>query len=362
MSGGGGSGSNTTTQVQQLPQWQQDYAQQNEQIAAGLASRPYPTYSGQLIAGFTPQQQQGMDMAGQAATAYQPYLNNANQMTQDASKGWDANTAQQYMNPYAMAAMAPQLQQLQQTQAQQRMNIGRGATQAGAFGDARQGVAEGMNDFYGNLAQNDLVSQGMNTAYNTGLGAFNADQSRMLQAGGQMAGLGNAAQQAGITGAGALFNSGQQQQQLQQQQLTTAYNDFMNQFNYPLQGLNMRMASLANSPYTQANYTSLAPPNGLGQALGGFSGLAGLLGLGGGSSNGQSIFGGSSDIRLKKNIKHIGHTKKLGIPVYEFKYIWDEDSDALHTGVMAHEALPLIPDAVVIDASGYGRVDYSRIE
>lgn len=359
MSGGGSSG-NTTTQVQQLPQWQQDYAQQNEQIAAGLASRPYPTYSGQLIAGFTPQQQQGMDMAGRAATAYQPYLDRANQMTQDASRGWDTNTAQQYMNPYAMAALQPQMQQLQQTQAQQRLGIGKSATQAGAFGDARQGIAEGMNDFYGNLAQNDLVSQGMNTAYNTGLNAFNQDQSRLLQAGGQEAGLGAAAQQQGITGAGALFNAGQQQQQLNQQQLTTSYNDFMNQFNYPLQGLNMRMSALANSPYQQANYTSLAPGSQLGQMLGGFGGLAGLFGAGGGGQ--QNIFGGSSDIRLKKNIKYVGHTKKLKIPVYEFSYIWDEDDTPVHTGVMAHNVLPIIPDAVIIDASGYGRVDYRRIE
>lgn len=360
MTGGsGGGGSNTTTQIQQLPQWQQDYAQQNEQIAAGIASQPFPTYSGQTIADFNPQQSQSFNMVDQAANAQQPYLNQAQNMTQQAASPWDAQTAQQYMSPYAAAAMAPQLQQLQIQQDQQAKQIGSQATQAGAFGDARQGVAEGMNNFYGNLAQNDLMAQGMNTAYNTGQAAFNSDQSRMLQAGGQEAGLGQTAQDTGIAGAGALFNSGQQQQQQNQQQLTNSYNNFMNQFNYPAQNLNLRMSALSNTPYSQANYVSLAPNSGFGQLAGAATGLAGLLG--GSSSGGQAnsnIFG--SDVRIKKNIKHVGFTKKHKLKLYEFNYLWEDDSNP-HVGVLAHEVLPVIPDAVIIDASGYGKVNYDMV-
>lgn len=361
MGGGSGGGSNTTTQIQQLPQWQQDYAQQNEQIAGSIASQPFPTYQGQTIAGFTPQQQQGMDMAGQVATAQQPYIDSANQMTQKAATPWDSQSAQQYMSPYAMAALAPQLQQLQIQQDQQAKQIGSQATQAGAFGDARQGVAEGLNNFYGNLAQNDLVAQGMNSAYTTGQNAFNADQSRLMAGGAQEAALGSEAQGLGISGAGALYNAGSQQQQQTQQQLTTAYNNFMNQVNYPTQQLNLRMSALANSPYTQANYVSLAPNSAVGQAIGGFSSLAGLLG-GATSSGGQAnsnVF--ASDIRLKKNIKLVGETKVHHIPIYEFQYIWEADNDNFHVGVMAQDVMPKIPDAVIIDAMGFGKVDYRRV-
>ena len=48
-----------------------------------------------------------------------------------------------------------------------------------------------------------------------------------------------------------------------------------------------------------------------------------------------------------------------GLPVYRFRYVW---SDAPQIGVMAHEALPLFPDAVAIDpVGGWLMVDYGRI-
>lgn len=298
MSGGGGSsgGSNTVTQVQQIPDWQKDFAQQNEQIAASLASRPYPTYKGDLIAGFTPQQTQGMQMTQDAANSYQPAMDSAQKMTASAAQPWNAQTAQQYMSPYAMAALAPQMQQLHLQQAQQRKAIGANATQAGAFGDARHGVAESLNDFYGNLAQNDLVGQGMNSAYNSGLNAFQQGQQQQLAAGGQMANIGGQRQQLGLQGATAVFDAGTQQQQLKQQQLSTAYQNFLNQANWPTENLNLRIASLANSPYSMTNYTSLAPANATAMNVGAFGALAGgvgslLNGQGGGATAGK-VFGG----------------------------------------------------------------------
>lgn len=298
MSGGGSGGggnSSTVTQVQQIPEWQQGYAQQNEDIAAALAAKPYEAYQGQTIAGLTDLQNQGIDMTQQASNAYQPYLSSAQQTTQGVqNSSWNPQTAQQYMSPYAMAALAPQLQQLQLQQQQQAKNINAGATQAGAFGDARTGVQQSLNDFYGNLAQNDLVSQGMNQAYNTGMAAYQQNLQNQLAAGNQMAQLGSTAQNLGLTGANAVFNAGTQQQQLNQQMLTTAYNNFMNQQSYPYEQLNMRIAALANSPYTRTNYTSLAPTNATAQNLGAFASLAGAAGnLLGGGSGGGGIFGGA---------------------------------------------------------------------
>lgn len=292
MAGGGqsGGGSQTVTQTKEIPEWQKDYAIQNEQIASSLASRPYPTYEGQLIAGFSPLQNAGMNMAANSATAYQPDLYTAEGMTAGGAQGWSPQAAQQYMSPYAMAALAPQMQALGLQQAQQQKGIDAGATQAGAFGDARHGVAQGMNDFYGNLAMNDLVSQGMNSAYNSGMSAFQNDQSRLLGAGQQMAGLAGQQQQQGLAGADALFGAGGQQQALTQQQLDAAYKNFQNQFNYPADALNMRIAALTSSPYSTVNTQSLSPGSTAAQNIGGFSALAGGLGSLMGSNNG--VFGG----------------------------------------------------------------------
>lgn len=287
---GGGSGSGgqqTVTQTKEIPEWQKDYAIQNEEIAASLASRPYPTYEGQLIAGFSPMQQQGMNMAAQSSSAYQPGLYAAEGMTNAAATPWNAAAAQQYMSPYAMAALAPQMQALELQQAQQRKQIGSGATQAGAYGDARHGVAEGMNDFYGNLAMNDLVSQGMNSAYNSGMGAYQQDMARLLGAGGQMADLAGQQQGLGLQGADAIFGAGSQQQALTQSQLDSAYKNFQNQNAWGPEMLNLRIAALANSPYSTTNTQSLSPGSSSAQQIGAFGALAGGLG---------SLFGGGGQV------------------------------------------------------------------
>lgn len=392
----------TVTQVQQIPEWQQGYAQQNENIAASLAAQPYQQYTGQMIAGFTPDQQAGMNMTQQAASAYQPYQQQATDaanaastaaqpyqqqaqnLTQAGATTWgqaSPQTQASYMDPYAMQALAPQLQQLQTALGQQQLQQDKSSTQAGAFGDARQGVAQSQNNFNANLAQNDLVAQGMNTAYQNAQTAYNTGQQQQLAAGAQentlgtsaqqndlnsaqaYSTLGNAAQSQGITGANAVFNSGTQQQQLNQTQLTEAYNNFMNQVNYPTTQLNMRIAALSNSPYTVSNQTSLAPTNATASNVGAFGALAGGLGslINGGSSGSSSgsIFG--SDIRLKKDIKLVGKTAELDLPVYEFKYIWDFDDEAPHVGVMAQDVEMVIPEAVVCNAQGLKMVNYAMV-
>lgn len=289
MSGGGGSQS-TNTQVQQIPEFEQEFAKQNQNIAASLASTPYPTYQGQLIADFTPQQQQGMQMAGQAATAYQPDLGAAEGLTAASTQQWSPQAAQQYMSPYAQAALAPQIQALQIQQGLNQNKIDANATQAGAFGDARHGVQSALNDYFGGQNLANIEATGMNTAYNTGLSAFQNANQQLLGAGNQFANLGAQQQGLGETGAQSLFGAGAQQQQLQQQQLTEAYNNFLNQVNWGQNQLGLRESALSNSPYNNTNYISLAPSNSSAANLGAFSSLAGLLG-GGGSGTSPKIFG-----------------------------------------------------------------------
>lgn len=265
MGGGGGSGgSQTVTQIEKLQPFQEDFAKQNQSIAASLASRPFPTYQGQMVAGFDPLQQQGMQMAVDASTAHQPYL-------QQAGQQWSPQAAQQYMSPYVMQALQPQIEALNIQQGQQRNQIGANATQAGAFGDARHGVADSMNDFYGNMAMSGLVGQGMNQAYQTGQQAFQADQTRQAQ-------LASLAQQLGLSGSEAVFGAGTQKQELSQQNLNTAYQNFMNQMNWPIEMLNLRTSVLAQSPYSTTRLTTAPPANSTAQNLGAFGALAGGMG------------------------------------------------------------------------------------
>ena len=63
-----------------------------------------------------------------------------------------------------------------------------------------------------------------------------------------------------------------------------------------------------------------------------------------------------SDQRLKKNINRIG-TRKDGLGVYEFDYIW---GGARQIGLMAQEVQAVYPDAVS-EIDGFLAVDYSKV-
>jgi hypothetical protein len=291
-SGGGGTSSNTVTQVQQIPAYEQQFSQQNQALAQSLGSQPYPTYGGSLVAGFTPLQNQAIGAVPGAATAYQPLMGAA-----EASAGAagsinplalnpaDPNTVAQYMNPYVQNALAPQIHQLQTQLGQQQMATNAQATAANAFGDARQGVQNSLNNYYGNLSLNDLLGQGYNTAYTNAMNTIGQQQQMGL--GEQQAmnaisqNLGNLAgqnQQLGLTGANAVYNAGQLQQQLSQQGLNAAYQQYLNQVNWPYQMLNVQESALSNSPYNITNYQTLPNANMTAQGLGTFASLAGAAG------------------------------------------------------------------------------------
>lgn len=333
MSGGGGGGQNTVTSVQQIPEFEQDASRSNQELAQSIGSQPYPVYQGQLIQGFDPRQQQGQTMAVNAANAYQPALAAAGQVTAGAldprnvnsyagaSGGAinhalglsDPNAVSQYMNPYIDQALAPQIQQLQLQLGQQQRGIDQQATQAGAFGDARQGAASALQNLYGNQAMNQLVGTGYKDAYSQALQAlqgqqgvqlqgaqqygnlaniFGQEQQTQLQGGAQLGNLAGAQQQLGLTGANAVYNAGQQDQQLGQQELTAAYQQYLNQINWPTQMLNIRESALSNSPYNIASAVTLPQANSAAQGFGGLASIAGLLGgLGSGQAN-NSPFGG----------------------------------------------------------------------
>jgi hypothetical protein len=374
MSGGGGS-SNTTTQVQQIPAYEQQSSMDNQALAQSLASQPYPQYGGALIQPQNATQAQGQQQAIQAATGYQPQFNQAQNTTSAAlnptwfnnlvnasqnqtNAGLNASTVQgaqksqagaaqqaqaltnpnavgSYMNPFVQQALAPQISALNLQLAGQQNQINSQASQAGAFGDARQGAAQGLQNFYGNQAFNQLVGTGYNNAYTQALSALgqaqgtqlgaasqygniaqtglgeqgvqlqgaqqygqlaglaNEQQKTQLAGGAQQAALANQLQQQELTGANATYNAGTQQQTQLQNQLNAAYQQYLNQVNWPYQMLNVRESALSNSPYNIATSVTLPSANSTAQGFGTLAGAAGLLG-GLSSGAGNAPFGGQA--------------------------------------------------------------------
>lgn len=64
-----------------------------------------------------------------------------------------------------------------------------------------------------------------------------------------------------------------------------------------------------------------------------------------------------SDSRLKENVNRIGTTTQ-GLPFYSFSYIGKPE---IYAGVMAQDVLSVMPEAVLLDPSGFYTVDYGKL-
>jgi hypothetical protein len=199
--------------------------------AKALGNEGYKAYTGPLTAGESQLQTKafqgigGLSVPGSIGTAATTAGNVANQFagmsynpTQFGSQftapgayqtgqfntdTFGADQAQQYMNPYLMAALNPQLEEARrQSQITQLGNQAK-ATQAGAYGGGRSAImeAETQRALGSNLA--NITGQGYNTAYDKAMAQFNADQARQMQ-------IQQAGEQSRQFGAGQAMTAAQQ--------------------------------------------------------------------------------------------------------------------------------------------------------
>lgn len=108
---------------------------------------------------------------------------------------FDTAAAQQYMNPYLMQALNPQLGEARRQAELQRLQDASRLSKAGAYGGSRQAVME--SELNRNLLQNlaDITGTGYATAYDKAQQAFTQDQARRLEA----EGMGEQSRQFGAT-------------------------------------------------------------------------------------------------------------------------------------------------------------------
>ena len=209
-----------STVVQQPPEFieaaAKPYITQLQQVTGGLKEADLSkVYGPQFTAGIGALTQQAIGKVG-GLGAYEPYLQQAAALT-------GPTAYQQYMSPYQQDVIGTTLQEFD-IQAQKGLPaIGQAAYQAGAFGGARQGVAEAeyraASDRNRAALQAQLLQQGFGQAQQLA----GADYARQLQLAQQAPAL--AGQQiSALTTLGGLQQSQVQaelaaQQQLAQQQL-----------------------------------------------------------------------------------------------------------------------------------------------
>jgi hypothetical protein len=168
-----------------------------------ISGQPYQVYGGAQVAGAGDLQKnafsgiQGLTQPNAAQTNAGTNMQNVYQSaaTQPAYTGttFTSNTTginnqfgqdnlSQYMNPYLSTILNPQIEEARrQSQITQMQNDAR-MTQAGAFGGGRQAIlnAETQRNLGTNLA--DITGKGYQNAYTQALGQYNADQNRLMDA------------------------------------------------------------------------------------------------------------------------------------------------------------------------------------
>lgn len=257
----------TTTQNTDLPAWAGPYVGDMMGRSLALSYTPYQAYGGQRLEGFSGLQNQsfnnvaGMQVPGQYAQGTN-FANQAGIGSLNAGRWTDPGTAGSYMSPYMQNVVDVQNQELMRTgQIQQNLNQAK-AVQAGAYGGSRHGLidSELQRNMMQQMNQNQLT--GLQGAYQSGMGQYNADRSA------QQAGYGIANQSAGIlgqlgqgqlqgqSGIAQLQNQfGAQQQALGQMGRDIDYQNFQSQVQHPYNQLNFANSILRGYPLS-GNSTS----------------------------------------------------------------------------------------------------------
>jgi hypothetical protein len=316
---GKSSGTNTTTSTSQPPQQFLNAYSNLLGLGTTVASQPLQQYSGPLVAGFTPMQNQAFGTIQNAQGIADPYINAAAQYTSSGATpitptAFSADQVNQYESPYTQQVVnATQAQFNNQNQQQQQQLIGNAISQ-GAFGGDRTAVAQAVLAGQQQLNQAPTIANLENQGYSQALGEFNTQQQTGVgaqeatgwlgeNAGFGMGNLGNEALNSTLTGANAQLQAGALGQQLSQEQLNVPYEQFLQQQAYPFQTtswLGNMVEGLGGSSGGTSSTTTPGPST-LGQIGGlGLTGLSAIGGSGGFGSNGwlTGLLGSGSSASL----------------------------------------------------------------
>lgn len=296
----GGGQSSTTSE--QIPSWVSDagkqvygqaqnfYSSQTANPPPSVQVAPFSSLQNDVfsqLANYKP-----VDTSGQAISLIdqgtQP-ITTDNVMDQTGALG----TIASWMNPFTGAAVQPAIDAITKQGNAQAQQIGGQAQSAHAFGDARQGVLEGENNFQTESAIGNTTSQAYAGAYNSAM----AEREQAIQDQISTA-TGNRA--ADIAGAGALtttssasqnnflalmqslLGAGSSQQQQSQSQLDVPLQNWQNQSQNAYDSLSALVSTLGQLPYPRSSTTTTndggaGAAGGIGSLLGGLGSLLGVL-------------------------------------------------------------------------------------
>jgi len=291
-------GKTTTVQEASLPAFQEQQFKELFGRARGLSQQPFIPYTGPMVAGFNPDQLQqfqatrGLFESGMAFDPTQALQGLAQQQRPMTGQVGSLLTApiEQYQSPFQQQVIDQALGDIQR-----QADIARGGAQdrairAGAFGGSRSAILESESQRPFIDAQARTAANLRQAGFEQAQRAAESDLARQqqlamfapeleLRARQQQAGLLGGLQGSQLQNLGLLSGIGAQQQALQQRGIDASRGEFQRALGYGPQQLSLLQGGMG-TPLITTTQTG-RQSTGLGDILGGVSGLFGSLALGG---------------------------------------------------------------------------------
>lgn len=322
--------------------------------SAPKAPDPYATAAAQTASN---QQTAAYNAALNRTSQYTPYGSSVYSVT-----GTDPTGAPTYRNDVTLTPLAQQELDNEQKQNSTLSNLGFTlADQAKAqidtpYNDQSQSAKDAANAYYANQktfldpqfsqGQSDLNSNLANKGVMEGSAAYTRAQGD----------FGRQKLQAYQTAQNSAVAQGQSQQAIALQNQSALKNAPLNQLNALRTGTQIQNPQFNAAPSATAAGTDISGDiykSAQIDSANSNSFMNGLFSLGAAGLSAAKF----SDRRLKRDIRRIGKTPVMGLPLYTFRYLWD---DILHVGVMAQDVLSVKPDAVT-EHGGFMAVNYAAL-
>jgi len=228
-----------------------------------LGSQDYQAYTGPLTAGSSELQDAAFSGIG-SLTLPTEQMGTAGYQPQQ----FTGANVQQYMNPYIMTALQPQIDEARRQSEIDRLANASRLTQAGAFGGARQAVIDSENQraLQSNLA--NITGQGYKDAYAQALNQFNLEQDREMTAQDKI-------NLYGTQGLKNLADMGATQRGIESEGITADRLQFEEERDFPFKQVQYMQSLLSGLPLAAQNY-SYSEPSFLSEMLSGAGGIGEL--------------------------------------------------------------------------------------
>ena len=315
----------------------------------------YVPYTGQEIAGFTPEQERAFDLTSDVVGQTQAYAAPAAQLAGLAGLGTTDADISRFMNPYASQVIDVAERERRRAGDIEEQALASKAVTAGAFGGSRYGIAEAERRR--NLEQGvaDIRTAGLGEAFKQAVQQAQAQQESRLGASRSFSELAQVAPKGTADELARLEAVGAARRGQSQGELDIAQRKFLEERTFPesaLQQYSQFLQPTQNVLGAAGTLTKTGPGQAQPTYLQQTAGLIGSIG---------SAYGAvKSDPRQKTDVKKIGMDDATGLAMYSFRYKEDPKTYPKVVGPMSDEVKEKYPE-LVSEIDGTEVVDFGGL-